>query len=194
MDNQLQQKFITDIKKWTRKKKSIKIRRIKAVSIVILTKNGNNVILGKEMYGKKKGLYNLFGGKNDHGSLWKSLFDEIYEELGLILNAQSFINAYRGHYYLNKALIFALEIDGIDPKLFLKMRKKRIHAPEQFREMKSIQSIPIKKLLTKKITNYVKAVIKFIETQSRKIKRNKKYIKVNLRDFKSSKTKYSTII
>lgn len=195
--NTLRAKFIKDIKKWAKTKKSLKARGVKAVSLVILTKksNGVNIVLGRESSGAKKGLLNMFGGKNDHGSLWRSLFDETYEELGLILNAQAFINAYRAHYYLTsrgRALIFALQIDNIKPSLYLKMMKKRAKAPVQYREMDSIRNIPVKKLQKAKVTNYVKAVLKFIQKQSKRI--SKKGIRVSLKDFKSPKTKYSTLV
>lgn len=113
------------------------------------------VTLGKHVYGKRKDQYNFIGGgtscsekdwdyKSDYEKISivaSALFDEVYEEFGIMLNWEDFKRSLIDVKRAGSFLLFYVNIVNIDPKKFKNMYEDRLNIENLGGRYKEIEEI-----------------------------------------------------
>ena len=159
----LEKAFVGSFSKFLAKNVNLN-KHIHGVSLLPISNNkikGDNLIisLGMERDGYFTGLYNYFGGKAsdkvDAGeakakAVATVLFQEVYEEMGIILTYKLFKKCLLGiteNPYMNGvSLLFVVHISDIDPDVWLDVmteRRKNKNLPWNLQEMSKIDNVKV---------------------------------------------------
>jgi ankyrin repeat protein len=128
------------------------------VGIALLPIDGNNLWVGKENDGEYKGKYNLFGGKTSdkiQNSSNKStasqiatvLFQEIYEEMGIVLDATQLINSMIDIDLLQTSerdkysMLIGFNITNFNTVYWKSIMASRVMAEHKYYEMTDVMTI-----------------------------------------------------
>lgn len=130
------------------------------------------IVLGKERDGIYTDKFNFFGGKLDENeefskaeNICATLFNEVLEECGFILEADKFekciVDILYNPIYNGFSLIFVCHITGLSRKLWKSVMEKRQSIPDlewKYQEMSEIDHIPIEEIQirTDDISKYVR--------------------------------------
>jgi hypothetical protein len=137
---------------------NLKNRSVAGVSFLLLDIDEDiNFILGRERDGYYTNKFNMIGGKLEQKTddilydIFSCLFDEVYEELGIVLNSKSFLDSLIDFKFLrwnseNDSLIFVCYIENFNPNVWNKMMKNRFdkynfYLPWKYQEMSEIKKI-----------------------------------------------------
>jgi hypothetical protein len=186
------------------------------------------VSLGKHTFGKRKDQYNFIGGgtscieedwdfKNDFEKLniiASALFDEVFEELGIMLNWDYFKQCLLDVKRSGSFLLFYVHICDIDPEVWKNMQNDRLNIEKlrmRYTEISDIKNYDLKFIQneyervknpkTNKIDFYVKdeiiEVSRYVLSMNRhmsemieKVKNNSNCFAIDVKKFKSIPLKY----
>lgn len=122
------------------------------------------IVLGKERAGSYAGKYNFIGGAGSAGEHELiTLFREVSEELGLVLNNQLFQKSLIKHIRVKGTTFFGCHITGLSGRKWHQMMSLRKNCTWEYQEMDDIQHFPISDLHRNAyISSYVKQFIPLI--------------------------------
>jgi 8-oxo-dGTP pyrophosphatase MutT (NUDIX family) len=126
------------------------------------------MVLGKERAGIYTDKFNFFGGKVDDkaGPLADVLFEETYEEFGVILTPDLFRRSLVSRFAVpvndGVSLLFVCHITGISQRWWNQhVLSRGTHVPWNFQEMSAIEHVPIE-APTVDISDYVQTALPLI--------------------------------
>jgi hypothetical protein len=160
--NALEKTFVNSFTKFL--KKNVKLdKHIHGVSLIPISDN-NTIALGVERDGYFTGLYNYFGGKvsdkvNEPGkdkakTVATVLFQEVYEELGIILTYKQLkkcmLGVIENPYMDGVSLLFVVHISDVDSKVWhdvMYNRRDDKDLPWNLQEMSKIDNIKVEDII-----------------------------------------------
>ena len=203
---------------------------VSKVSFVPLNIRENEafVTLGKHTFGKRKNQFNFIGGgtscssddwdyKSDHqkiGIVASALFDEVYEEFGIMLNWENFRQSLIDIKRAGSFLLFYVNIVNIDPKKWKSMQDDRLtieNLERKYNEMEEIKDYNLDYIKSEyerlkdeethkvkfyikdeviEVSRYVISMTKHMNDMINKIKSNQDLYCTNIDKFKSIPLKH----
>jgi hypothetical protein len=129
-------------------------KKVVGVSLVPCTPTG--FVLGKENDGIYRGKYNFFGGKIDDkivntkpssSDVASVMFEEVYEEMGIVLDVKKLKNAMLGIVHVpykdSVSLIILIHMKDVDPQAWkTMMATRRGRCEHKFYEMSDVRAFP----------------------------------------------------